>query len=178
MPVGSKVKCRARGSFRHNNMTPLAGDNVTLLPAEATQADANGQFVIDEIVDRKNSLIRPPLANLDYLFITLAAASPKPVLSTVDKLISIAEFNEIEPIIVITKCELDFEYAKKLIEIAKKKLASYKAINKYFAGTGDLVAPDFETLENCFNTEDECDDKLKALYLDLQKSKKAKDFII
>ena len=67
------------------------------------------------------------------------------------------------------------ETRKLAIEIAKKKLASYKAINKYFAGTGDLVAPDFETLENCFNTEDECDDKLKALYLDLQKTKKEKN---
>ena len=111
------VACRARGSFRHNNLSPLAGDNVILALARNDGKDGADEYVIDEICERKNSLIRPPLANLNYLFITLAAASPKPVLSTVDKLISIAEFNEIEPIIVITKCELDAEYASRLKEI-------------------------------------------------------------
>lgn len=111
------ISCRARGSFRHANLSPLAGDDVILSPVRDAKEGANEEFVIEEICERKNSIIRPPLANLDYLFITLAAASPKPILSTVDKLISIAEFNEIEPIIVITKCELDEEYAKKLTRI-------------------------------------------------------------
>ena len=114
--IGSTVSCRARGSFRHNNLTPLAGDNVIISTTRSDKSE-NEEYVIDEICERKNALIRPPLANLDYLFITLAAASPKPVLSTVDKLISIAEFNEIEPIIVITKCELDSEYASELKRI-------------------------------------------------------------
>ncbi len=69
------------------------------------------------------------------------------------------------------------ETRKLAIEIAKKKMSSYKTIKKYFAGTGNLVAPDFEVLEKCFNDEDACDDKLKALYLDLQKSKKEKDSV-
>lgn len=112
---GNKVSCRARGSFRHNNLSPLAGDNVIL--SSVNNKFENEEYVIEEICERKNSLIRPPLANLDYLFITLAAASPKPILSTIDKLISIAEFNEIEPIIVITKCELDLEYANKIKQI-------------------------------------------------------------
>ena len=60
------------------------------------------------------------MANLDYLFITMAAAAPTPVLSTVDKLICIAEFNKIEPVIVITKCELDAEYASELESIYKQ----------------------------------------------------------
>ena len=111
------ISCRARGSFRHSNLSPLAGDDVILSPVRDGEKGATEEFVIEEICERKNSIIRPPLANLDYLFITLAAASPKPILSTVDKLISIAEFNEIEPIIVITKCELDEEYAKELTGI-------------------------------------------------------------
>ena len=71
--------------------------------------------------------------------------------------------------------EEEKETRKLAIEIAKKKMSSFKEIEKHFANTGDLVAPDFESLEACFNNEDECDDKLKALYLDLQKSKKEKD---
>lgn len=71
--------------------------------------------------------------------------------------------------------EEEKETRKLAIEIAKKKMSSFKEIEKHFANTGDLVAPDFEVLEACFNNEDECDDKLKALYLDLQKAKKEKD---
>lgn len=71
--------------------------------------------------------------------------------------------------------EEEKETRKLAIEIAKKKMASYKAISKHFTGTGNIVAPDFEALENCFDTEDKCDDTLKALYLDLQQAKKSKD---
>ncbi len=71
--------------------------------------------------------------------------------------------------------EEEKEIRKLALEIAKQKMSSYKAIKKHFGNTGDLVAPDFEMLETCFNNEDECDDKLKSLYLDLQKAKKEKD---
>ena len=97
------------------------GCSVTLLRRNWTESDLEGaEFVIDELCERKNALIRPPLANLDYMFITMAAASPAPILTTVDKLICIAEFNNIEPIIVITKRELDEDYAAELESIYKK----------------------------------------------------------
>ena len=121
--VGQSVSCRARGSFRHDNISPLPGDNVILLPADCSETakrDEQAAFVIDEICERKNALIRPPMANLDYMFITMSASAPTPVLTTVDKLICIAEFNKIEPIIVITKCELAQGYAKELTEIYEK----------------------------------------------------------
>jgi ribosome biogenesis GTPase len=111
------VRCRARGSFRHSNITPLPGDNVILLPdTNATKTDGENDvgYVIDKIEERSSSLIRPPMANLDLLFVTMAAASPSPILSTVDKLISIAEYNRIEPVVVITKSELDTAEAEKL----------------------------------------------------------------
>ena len=125
--AGQTVLCRARGAFRHNNITLLAGDTVVVGPADdfsekTSKKDKNesAQFVIEELCERKNSLIRPPLANLDYLFITMAAAAPTPILSTVDKLICISEYNGIEPIIVITKAELDENYADQLREIYEK----------------------------------------------------------
>ena len=112
------VKCRARGILRHNHLTPLPGDTVLMSYEDSQEENADGgKFVIDEIIDRKNALIRPPLANLDYLFVTMACASPTPILSTVDKLISIAEHNKIEPIIVITKAELDAKKADELENI-------------------------------------------------------------
>ncbi len=122
LPVGEQVLCRARGSFRHEGITPLPGDTVTVLfsdSAEQTGSEAShkgerGGAVIDSIHERSCALIRPPLANLDVLFVTMATASPTPILTTTDKLLSIAEFNGIEPVIVITKRELDPDYAERL----------------------------------------------------------------
>ena len=111
------IRCRARGSFRHERITPLPGDNVMLSSDAPLGGESEQGFVIDEIIERRNSLIRPPLANLDYLFVTMAAASPTPILTTVDKLICIAEHNGIEPVIVITKQELDPQYAEKLYDL-------------------------------------------------------------
>ena len=118
------VACRARGALRRE-AAPLAGDRVVVsYDADKVSGnkryEADARFVIEEIVDRKNALIRPPLANLDFLFVTVAEASPAPVLLTIDKLISIAEHNSIEPVVVITKSELDREYAEEIAQIYKK----------------------------------------------------------
>ena len=113
---GSLIACRAKGAFKHANISPLAGDNVTLLE----DSSCEGEFVISEISERKNSLIRPPLANLDYIFVTMASAHPTPILSTVDKMISIAEFNKIEPVIVITKSDISPDEAERIAAIYKK----------------------------------------------------------
>ena len=60
------------------------------------------------------------------------------------------------------------------IEVARNKKSSFKALSKYFANN-DLVKPDFTELEKIFDVEDACDDKLKALYLELRDAKKAKE---
>ncbi len=105
---GGEIQCRARGVFRHSNISPLVGDVVVV------SLDEKQNMVISEIEERKNSLIRPPLANLDYVFVTFAAESPAPMLDMTDKLISILEFNRVEPVIIIGKSELNPEYAEKL----------------------------------------------------------------
>ncbi len=66
------------------------------------------------------------------------------------------------------------EIRKFAIEVARNKKSAYKALNKYFANE-DLVQPDFAELEKIFDVEDACDEKLKALYLELRDAKKAKD---
>lgn len=114
------VPCRARGAFRHRNLSPLPGDTVTVVADESdARADDRdgGHYVIEEICERRNALIRPPMANLDVLFVTMAASAPIPILTTVDKLIAIAEHNRIEPVVVITKCELAPDYAEELASI-------------------------------------------------------------
>ncbi len=118
------VQSRARGALRRGGSSVLAGDVVTLSydadRYDGTHTGDEASFVIEEIGERKNSLIRPPLSNLDYLFITVAAASPAPVLLTVDKLFSICVYNDIEPIALISKSELNESVAAEIAEIYKK----------------------------------------------------------
>lgn len=92
-------ECKAKGNFRKKNITPLVGDNVII---EAV--DDKGTVV--EILNRKNSLIRPPVANIDLLFIVASVEDPKPNLYVIDKLTAFANFNNIEPVIVFSKCDL------------------------------------------------------------------------
>ncbi|WP_419170278.1 ribosome small subunit-dependent GTPase A [Negativibacillus massiliensis] len=94
------IECRARGAFRQQNVKPCVGDwaQVELTP--------QGKGYVVEIEERKNSLVRPPLANLDQLVLVVSIADPAPNAFVLDKLIAIAEYQEIEPIIVITKCDL------------------------------------------------------------------------
>ena len=128
-PLASQlIACSASGSFRHNHIKPLVGDNVELVYTDHSlveQDSKNNDIRISDILDRKNELIRPPMANLDVMFISMAAASPAPVLPTIDKLICIAEHNDIEPVIIIGKCDLAPEYAKELRAIYEK--AGYDA---------------------------------------------------
>ena len=60
------------------------------------------------------------------------------------------------------------------LEVARGKKSAFKALNKYFANE-ELIQPDFAELEKLFDAEDECDTKLKELYLALRDAKKAKD---
>lgn len=71
-----------------------------------------------------------------------------------------------------TKEEKDIR--KFALEVARNKKSACKALKKYFADE-DLVKPDFAELEKIFDVEDACDEKLKALYLELKDAKKAKD---
>ena len=96
----SVLECRARGIFRKNGQTPLAGDRVKVSLPET------GMPMVDAILPRKNSLIRPPVSNLDRLFIVISVCDPGPNTLVVDKLISIAEHKGIEAVAVINKADL------------------------------------------------------------------------
>ncbi len=95
------IECRARGIFRKKELSPVVGDYVTV---QKTGSDTG---TIEDIIDRKNYLIRPPLANLDYLLIVTSICDPIPNTIIIDKLIAISEYKQIEPIIIITKNDLE-----------------------------------------------------------------------
>lgn len=98
-PQGT-LSCRARGLFRKEGVTPLTGDEVLVRDM------GDGTGYVEEILPRRNSLIRPPVANLDVLVFVVSILSPPPNLLVLDKLIAIAEHQKIEPVIAVTKTDL------------------------------------------------------------------------
>ncbi|MBR7082463.1 MAG: ribosome small subunit-dependent GTPase A [Clostridia bacterium] len=111
---GKIYSCRARGSFRHEKNTPLVGDRCFFA------AEQKRGFVIEKLEERKNALIRPSVSNVDHLIIAFAVRSPTPDALYIDKLASVAVYNKIDPIIAITKSDIDGEAAEKYKEIYEK----------------------------------------------------------
>ena len=109
----TRLVSRAKGVLKRDEEKVLVGDDVKLLVDDSTPDG----IVISEVLPRRNSLIRPPLSNLDYLFIVFASAKPAPVIETVDKLIAIAEHNGIIPIVVITKSDISSTFAEEYAAI-------------------------------------------------------------
>ena len=129
--AGEVYECRAKGIFRKEKIKPLTGDRVTI------SLNTNAENTIDVIHERTSLLSRPPVANIDRLFIVSSAVEPKPVLFIIDKLTAIAVDKGIEPVIVFTKC--DMASADEYAEIYKK--AGFKTFcisNKTGAGVEEL----------------------------------------
>ena len=89
--------CKPRGKFRFENVTPLVGDKVLI--------DTVNDYII-EITPRRNALIRPSIANVDIALIVTAVKEPKLDYNLLDKLLTIVSYNNIEPIICLTKIDL------------------------------------------------------------------------
>jgi ribosome biogenesis GTPase len=93
-------ECKARGAFRNQKITPLAGDRVVIT------INDNQENTIDSIDERKNFLRRPPIANIDIMAIVVSTVNPKPSTLVIDRLTAIAVHKGIEPVIIITKSDL------------------------------------------------------------------------
>ena len=93
-------ECKARGVFRKENISPIVGDRVLF----SKTSEKSG--VVEEILPRKNCLVRPLIANLDKLFIVSAYENPAPNALLIDRLIAICEMAEIEPVLIFNKSDL------------------------------------------------------------------------
>lgn len=96
------IECRARGLFRLKNIKPLVGDKVLI---RLTEEDEK-QGYIEEINERTNEMVRPPVANAEQLLIFLAVTNPEPSFLLLDKLIIAAETNNLKPVICFNKSDL------------------------------------------------------------------------
>lgn len=116
--AGEVYECKARGLFRKEGIKPVAGDFVEI------SVNDNAENTIDVIKERTSLMMRPPVANIDRLFIVSSAAQPSPVLLIIDRLTAIAVNKGIEPIVVFTKS--DIAPVDEYIEIYKR--ANIRAI--------------------------------------------------
>lgn len=93
------VFVKSRGKVKKDRYIKV-GDLVNL-------SNVDNEYIIESIEERTNDYIRPPVSNIDYMFIVIAAGSPKPDFLLLDKQIITTEYNKCEPIIVINKTDLD-----------------------------------------------------------------------
>ncbi len=117
------VLCFAKGAFRREGLSPVAGDLVLIDREEKIgekELSLGARGVIRQVLPRQNVLIRPPLANLDTLFLVAAVKEPEPVLLSIDKLLTIARHNNIHAILVFTKKELAPKRAEALCTLYRK----------------------------------------------------------
>lgn len=101
--AGSGVyECRARGIFRKDRQKPLVGDNVEITVLRQEPPEGN----IESILPRKNTLVRPAVANIDQAFVIFAAAKPKPNLNLLDRFLIAMERQDIPCVICFNKQDL------------------------------------------------------------------------
>ncbi len=98
---GALVRCRARGRFRHEKVTPLVGDHVAFTPLE------EGTGILDRLLPRKNEFYRPAVANIDQLVVVASGAVPVTDPFLIDRVTAIAEHRNCGCLICINKCDLN-----------------------------------------------------------------------
>lgn len=117
---GNLYDCHSRGRFRNDNITPTVGDYVVF--------DDKNNYIL-EILDRKNTLDRPLVSNIDQAIIVTSCKKPDLELNLLDKLLVVLEYNNIDPIICLTKLDL----------LSKDELTEIDNIRKYYQYIGYTI---------------------------------------
>jgi ribosome biogenesis GTPase len=130
-------ECKARGKFKKEKVTPLVGDNVKISIDDPDEMKG----IVEEILPRKVTLVRPAVANIDQVIIVFALKNPDPNIMLLDKLLVISEYYGIEPILVFNKWDLDsdndFEKYQSIYEETGYKVV--KACAKQGIGIEEVV---------------------------------------
>ena len=97
---GHIYQTRARGNFRKKGQTPYVGDQVEF------SAEENSEGYILSIAPRKNSLVRPPIVNIDQAVVIMSAKEPDFNANLLDRFLVLLEHKGIHPIVYISKLDL------------------------------------------------------------------------
>ena len=94
-------ECKAKGVFRNRKIKPLVGDNVELDIVDADKLIGN----INDILPRKNELIRPAVANIDQTLVVFASLSPEPNFNLLSRFLVMMDWNEVPAIVCFNKSD-------------------------------------------------------------------------
>ena len=120
------IVCKARGKFRNLGITPLVGDDVVI----------ENNYILS-VLDRKNELIRPSISNVDQAVIIMSTKIPAFSTDLLDKLLCIIEYNNILPIIYISKLDL----------LSEKEIENINVFINYYRKIGYRVYTDLKIKE-------------------------------
>lgn len=93
-------RCRLRGRIRHRGGRVLVGDRVLVRPS------GDGGGTVEEVLPRRTSLVRPPVANVDQAVVVMAAAEPEPDLYLLDRLLVVIGAAGLEAAVCVNKVDL------------------------------------------------------------------------
>ena len=112
-------ECKAKGAFRNQKVKPLVGDNVRLEVLDEEQKKGN----IEEILPRKNELIRPAVANIDQALVIFAAAKPKPNFNLLDRFLILMQYQKVPGLVnpLLKKMMMPYNF-KAMAAVLKKML--------------------------------------------------------
>lgn len=99
------IECKARGKFRHKDLKPMVGDNVTI------KLERN-KGVIEDIHERSSELFRPTVANVNLAFVVFAIKNPDLNFDLLNRFLVLCESNNIEAIVCLNKVDLVTEEEK------------------------------------------------------------------
>ena len=97
---GQVITCRARGILRKEGNSPLTGDMVEITVER-------GKGMVEKILPRKNSFVRPAVANVDALVVFAANVNPITEPFLIDRVAAIAGDQEVQVVLCVNKCDLD-----------------------------------------------------------------------
>ena len=105
-------ECKAKGVFRNRKVKPLVGDNVEIVVLDEEKRIGN----VEEILPRKNELIRPAVSNIDMALVIFAAAKPDPNFNLLDRFLCMMEYQKVPVTICFNKCDLVSEEEKEKLQ--------------------------------------------------------------
>ncbi len=130
-------RCKARGIFKQRGIKPAVGDNVTIeiIPD-------NDDSVIVDITERKNSFVRPFVANVDCFAVVTAALRPAPILQTIDRFLVMAEKTQTDIVICINKCDLAENTGSRKNKSSLKAAENIQLLNEIYGSLYPVVCTD------------------------------------
>ena len=125
-------ECKAKGIFRKDNRKPLVGDNVEIEVLDEQEKEAS----VTAILPRKNSLIRPAVANVDQAFVIFAMENPKPNFMLLDRFLIMMEKENVPAVICFNKKDLATEEELEFLYETYKSCGYQVILSSTFNGEG------------------------------------------